>query len=149
MGSWTKKDLAKLQAKRGGLTPSPSRPKHVYRGTVMRSGWEVMYARHLDGLRDSGVILEWKYEPERFLLGKACSYCPDFRVLMSDRRLIYVEVKGYNRPTGNVKFKTTANLNNYAMFLMVYFRNERPVIKQNLGADLMPPVTLRMFGEPQ
>ena len=60
----------------------------------MRSGWEVKYAKWLDGQQ-----ILWEYEPS-FLLSDGRIYLADFR--LSDETI--VEIKGYFRPDAKIKW---------------------------------------------
>ncbi len=68
-------------------------------GVYVRSRWEANYYRYLQLLKDRGDILEFGYEPERFMFTSiqrgTRSYLPDFRVEWADGRVEYHEVKGY------------------------------------------------------
>lgn len=143
---YSKKEYEELLARRGGslkpLVISPASLTYTYRGTKMRSSWEVDYAAYLDVLALEKKIMRWDYEPERFLLGKKCSYLPDFRVITNDYGLVYIEVKGYNREAGNVKFKTAANNNPHALFVMVRMKSRYPIIRSVLGRIELCPATL-------
>ena len=66
--------------------PSPHAKKSYYKGTWMRSSWEVNIAQWLDRHN-----IKWEYEPKRFVL-KDRTYLPDF--YLKDRN-IYWEVKGW------------------------------------------------------
>jgi len=89
----------------------------------MRSQWEVWYAEYL---KLNGI--EFKYEPETFILEDGSAYTPDFLLISSGE---YVEVKGW---------LTTKHKNRISMF-----RSEHPNKKllladkdylQSLGIDL-------------
>lgn len=67
-----------------------------YKGTKMRSSWEVAYAKYLD--KNS---VKWQYEPKTFDLGTT-TYTPDFYLPDSDT---YVEIKGWWRDDAKKKFK--------------------------------------------
>lgn len=77
-----------------------------------RSRWEANYARYLEFLKRSGVILEWRHEPKTFwfdgIRRGVCSYLPDFEVSYPDGRTAYHEVKGYFDPRSRTKLKRMA-----------------------------------------
>lgn len=59
--------------------------------------------RHL-----AGEALSWRFQPLRLLLAPACSYTPDFKVILPDGRLDLAEVKGFWRDGARVKTKLAA-----------------------------------------
>jgi hypothetical protein len=65
----------------------------------MRSYWEANYAHYLNFLIKQGVVESWTYEEDVFWFMQikrgVRSYKPDFKVMYSDGRLEYHEVKGY------------------------------------------------------
>lgn len=65
-----------------------------YRNSLMRSSWEIKYARYLIKKH-----IKWQYEPKAFILGNT-TYTPDFYLPETDT---YVEIKGWWR--GNSKQK--------------------------------------------
>jgi len=67
-----------------------------YRGNLMRSSWEIEYAKYLDSLE-----ISWSYEPEALVIPGICTYFPDFYIHDFD---FYVEVKGYWRENSREKF---------------------------------------------
>ncbi len=73
-------------------------------GIFVRSSWEANYARYLNWLQSSGLILSWEYEAETFEFDKIKKgtkfYTPDFKVEMPDHTIEYHEVKGYMHPKG-------------------------------------------------
>lgn len=73
--------------------------KHKYSGPkgimLMKSGWEVKYAQHLDIL---GIA--WQYEP-LFLLSDGRAYLPDFQLSTGD----IIEIKGYMREDAKIKWE--------------------------------------------
>lgn len=64
-----------------------------------RSRWEANYARHLEQLRMSGDIAQWRHEPTVFFFDGAkdgvVSYLPDFEVTNMDGSVVFHEVKGW------------------------------------------------------
>ena len=143
----TTKQYKNIMAKRGrdATVPASKKPIIVFKGCVMRSKWEAEYAAYLETLRAAGDILVWDYEPERFILGDNCSYLPDFRVITNAWETIYIEVKGYARAAGMVKWKAAAARNVHAMFLMVRMRDRAPVL-MNVAHHREMSVNPNMFG---
>ena len=80
---------------------------------------ESRYAEVLEAMRLKGEIQEWAFEPERLVLAKATQYTPDFRVILSDGAVVFVEVKPHgwrkiaNQDKGAVKIKVAAELHPY------------------------------------
>lgn len=64
---------------------SPRGKQHKYAGYILRSTWELNFARVLDKL-----ALRWKYESKTFCLKNGQRYTPDFYLI--DYKL-YVEIK--------------------------------------------------------
>lgn len=79
------------------------------RRIFFKSGWEVKYARYLEGLKTLKVIKDWEYEPQRFLFEEIKSgtrtYTPDFKVFNVDDTHYWVEVKGYMDAKSKTKIK--------------------------------------------
>jgi len=73
-----------------------------YCGVMMRSSWEVNYARYLD---KKGI--KWLYESKTFNLGKT-TYTPDFYLPKKDS---YIEIKGWWDNKAREKFKLFKKLN--------------------------------------
>lgn len=104
-----------------------------YRNQRMNSMLEVDYATRLDYLLRAGKIERWDYEPERFLLGVKCTYAPDFRVIMPDGNIVFIETKGYLSEQGRVKFRTAAHSNPMYGFIMVGKVRGSFVLRENLS----------------
>lgn len=77
--------------------------KNIY----FKSLWEVEYAIYLQFLKDSGIIMEWEYEPKIFrfpgIKSKAKNYKPDFRLTGEDGTVVYHEVKGFMFPKAKLQ----------------------------------------------
>lgn len=74
-----------------------------------RSGWEVVYARYLEWLKDNNKISEWEYEPKTFWFEKIKrgirSYTPDFKIYNWTGSSEYHEVKGFMDKKSKTKIK--------------------------------------------
>jgi len=85
--------------KEGKLNPHFGKVSHgkwsKYKGTWMRSSYEVAYAKYLDKNN-----IKWQYESKTFDLGNT-TYTPDFYLPESDT---YIEIKGYWRDDAKKKF---------------------------------------------
>lgn len=121
--------MSTRRTKKGGANPASL----IYRNQRMKSALEVDYASRLDILLRAGTIDRWDYEPERFLLGMQCTYCPDFRVIMPDGNIVFVETKGYLRDQGRIKFRTAAHSNPMYAFIMVGKTNGSFVLRENMS----------------
>ena len=108
------------QAKVGGqlLAEATAKPKEHKYGRY-KSKWEALFATELDYLKAAGEILAWEYEPWSMKLTEArvvgsktrpgVRFTPDFVVVLPDRRLRVVEVKGYQRNSSINRFKMAAD----------------------------------------
>ena len=77
-----------------------------------RSKWEANYAHYLQWLKEKGQIAEWEHEPTTFwfegVKRGTVSYLPDFRVVETDGRESYHEVKGWMDDRSKTKIKRMA-----------------------------------------
>ena len=75
----------------------------------MRSAWERNIARYFEFLKQNGDILEWEYEPQKFIFHKINygnrTYLPDFRITENDGSQHYVEVKGRMDSSSRTKLR--------------------------------------------
>lgn len=84
---------------------------HIIAGNkyYFRSLLEAAYARRLEMLKNSNLILDWEHEPHTFYfqdIRRGCTnYRPDFRVIKMDGTHYWVEVKGYWDPKSLTKVK--------------------------------------------
>jgi hypothetical protein len=74
----------------------PQYKTYYYKNILMRSSWEVKYAKYLDKNN-----IKWDYEPKFFELGYT-TYTPDFYLPKTDE---YIEIKGWWRDKSLLKFK--------------------------------------------
>lgn len=82
------------EGKRQPITTGNKWKKIRYKNYLMRSSWEVNYAKHLDNKN-----LTWEYEPKIFHC-KTTKYIPDFYIKEFN---LYVEIKGYWYPNARKK----------------------------------------------
>lgn len=86
---------------------------------------ESRYAEVLEGMKLRGEIQEWAFEVERLVIAKNTQWTPDFRVIMADGTIVFVEVKpsGYknipNQDKNTVKLKVAAELHPYIFWRAV------------------------------
>ena len=78
----------------------------------------------LEGLRLSGEILEWRYEPLNFRMADNTYYRPDF-LLIYETHFEIVEIKGFLRDDAHVKFKTCAALYPWFKWRMIFYNKRQ------------------------
>lgn len=73
------------------------------------SKMEANYALYLDFLKKQKEILNWEYEPDRFVFEKILTgtrvYTPDFKVWITPAKWEYHETKGYMDAQSKTKLK--------------------------------------------
>ena len=80
---------------------------------------EQRYAGELQARLMLGEIQRWDFEPERLILGKDCTYQPDFRVISQEGFVEFHEVKPSawkfipNQSNSATKLKVAAELHPY------------------------------------
>lgn len=75
-----------------------------------RSKWERDFACYLEYLKKQKQLLQWTYEPRKFSFTSkystgATSYTPDFRTTAIDKKVTWIEVKGYLNAQSKQKIK--------------------------------------------
>ena len=85
-----------------------TRARAIHRPGVMNKT-EAAYGFYLSDLQNKGAIREFKFESVKLILGKRCSYTPDFMVVLPDGTLEFHEVKGFWRDDARVKIKAAAD----------------------------------------
>lgn len=77
-----------------------------------RSGTEANVARYLNFLKAHGQIVDWLYEPKRFMFDEikrgVNSYLPDFQVWSTKCAYSWWELKGWRHPKGEVALRRMA-----------------------------------------
>jgi len=76
--------------------PASQAKKIIYKKILMRSSWEIAYAKWLDKNN-----IKWSYESKTFDLGNS-TYTPDFYLPKQNK---YIEIKGYYRKSFIKKFQ--------------------------------------------
>lgn len=113
MSNWTQADLDRHNARmRKGKAPEEETAPEPTDEPVFRSEWEAQYAGELEIRRLAGDIIEWHHEPIKLKLyttiergkRKSVYYIPDFMILHNDGKTEMVEVKGYEREVGRLKY---------------------------------------------
>jgi len=98
-----------------------------------RSGWEVVYARYLEWLKDNGKIEKWEYEPKTFWFKEikrgVRSYTPDFKIYNWTGTIEYHEVKGYMDNKSKTKVKRMAKYYPSVFLKVVDQNNYKPIKK--------------------
>lgn len=78
-------------------------------GTHFRSSWERNVARWLNWRIEQGEVVSWEFEPHRFtfpgVLRGPGGYTPDFRLVLPDGSVEWLEVKGRELPADRSKWK--------------------------------------------
>lgn len=101
---------------------------------------ESAYGVYLDLQKKSGLIDEWKYEPETLKIGADCRYTPDFRVIRTGfpedptkpcySIIEFHEVKGTSRGKAYieddalVKIKAAAEMHPYKFIIVWRVKDE-------------------------
>lgn len=71
-----------------------------------KSGWEKLYAQHLETLKKAGDVLWYKYEGIRLRLADGALFSPDFAVVTAPLGALELhEVKGQWREAAKVRWK--------------------------------------------
>lgn len=84
-----------------------------YNGKKYHSKKEAGYAQYLDGLVSLGEVREWQGQVKyKITLNKAsiCTYILDFKVIYSDGRIEYVDVKPFDKRRGKYILTATYSL---------------------------------------
>jgi hypothetical protein len=84
---------------------------------------EARYAAHLEGLKQSGWIIDYSFESVKLRLAKKTFYAPDFFVVFHDHFEVH-EVKGFWRDDARVKIKVAARLFPYWKFQAVQWKKK-------------------------
>lgn len=91
------------------------KPRHKYIYGQM-NGLEKSYSQNLNILKNTGTIVDWKFEKIKLKLAGDTFYTPDFFVVKPER-IEFHEVKGFWRDDARVKIKVAAE--QYPWFLFV------------------------------
>lgn len=87
--------------------------KRIGRGIHRKAGsmnsYELAYSRYLEGLKHSGSVLWFEFEPMSLKLAPSTHYRPDFLVQLSDLTLEIHEVKGHWEEKARIKIKVAAD----------------------------------------
>lgn len=83
------------------------------------NGLESRYALLLEAQKRNGLILDYKYQPEKFKLAKGAYFTPDFMVLDKDGLVEVHEVKGHWEEAARVRIKVAAELHTWFLFRAV------------------------------
>ena len=107
--NWTEEQLEELLSRRGkAAKPVKAKARPVKRTPGRMNKLEAAYSEYLDLLLAAGEILAWDFEPEKFRIGHKCFYTPDFRIVLADRTIRFVDVKGFREDDAVVKIKSAA-----------------------------------------
>jgi len=102
------------------------RGKHYF-----RSGWEVVYARYLQWLKNTGRIEKWEYEPDTFWFKEikrgVRSYTPDFKIYNWTGTTEFHEVKGYMNDKSKTKIKRMAKYYPKIALVVICKKEYKPI----------------------
>ena len=85
---------------------------------------ELRYSTQLQMLKQTGKIIDWKFEELRFMLGNGAWYKPDFLIVKTNVYEIH-ETKGFWREAARVRIKTAAYRFPWFKWCAVQWINER------------------------
>lgn len=86
---------------------------------------EKRYSNVLEAMLARGDIVRFDFEPERLVIGPNTAYTPDFRVMLADGSIVFIEVKPRNwrsipnQDKGTVKIKVACELHPYIFWRVV------------------------------
>jgi hypothetical protein len=109
--NWTKEELDKhyREVQQTVELPAPSdRVKRFCNTAGKMNRWEKVFAQELQQKLALGLIEWYAFEAIKLKLADATFYTPDFAVLEKGK-LIFEEVKGFERDDAIVKFKVAAS----------------------------------------
>jgi hypothetical protein len=120
------RDLPENAPQRAILDELHNRPKPFDAMKRFANGMNKTEAKYADklaiehGLRE---IEDWKWcgkdRSESFLIGKRRRYTPDFKKWLNDGRMEVIEIKGYLRDGGSIRFDLAAEANPQYVFRML------------------------------
>ena len=97
-----------------GCAPSPKPSRRLARARKPNPGGQVVsklerdYGAHLEALKRSGEIVDYKHQPLKLRLADKTYYNPDYSVHRTDDVIELVEVKGFWEDMSRVKVKVCA-----------------------------------------
>jgi predicted nuclease of restriction endonuclease-like RecB superfamily len=102
---WSRKQYNAF-LKKNGMQQESECKIDVIKKNKYRNDWEREFGeRVLPNLLDGGGIIWFEYEPFKIKIGTGVYIIPDFIAMRPNRNLIVYEVKGFQRPVWNVKWK--------------------------------------------
>lgn len=90
---------------------------------------EEEYANYLEGQKQIGNVLWYRFEGIKFRLGDNVHYNPDFAVMRSDNKMEIHEVKGsltFIRDDAKVKIKVAAEMFPFKFYLVAPKKKVKP-----------------------
>jgi len=90
---------------------------------------EAAYADRLENMKHVGIIMDYVFEPFKFVLANRTTYTPDFLVVFKDRFEIH-EVKGFWRDDARVKIKVTAEKFKWFKFIAIQYKRKQWIIEE-------------------
>jgi hypothetical protein len=123
---WSPGQLAEFEKRKA--TPAATSKQRVQALGRLKAGamnkTEARYAAHLEGLKQAGEILWFKFEGFKLRLADNTFLTPDFSVMTADRSLQCHEVKGFWEDDARVKIKVAADMYPFE-FIAVKVRKEK------------------------
>lgn len=113
-----------MKSQRQNPTTSPSKRARAIKRPGVMNRLETRYSEHLQALQDTGEILRFDYEPEKFNLGPKTYYTPDFRVVTTEGYIEFHECKGFWRQSGRIKIKVASDLHPMYKWIAVQWKNK-------------------------
>lgn len=96
-----------------------------------KSGWEQLYAQHLETLKRSGEVLWYRYEGLRLRLADGAQFSPDFAVVTAPLGALELhEVKGQWREAAKVRWKLAKETFPFVFKLITKAKNGRFTIAE-------------------
>lgn len=80
---------------------------------------ETAFAGLLEQQQTDGLITWWRFEPVKLRLATGAWYTPDFLAITRGGSILFYEVKGFWREAARVRIKVAAELNPWALFVVV------------------------------
>ena len=86
-----------------------------------KSNLERDFALHLESRKQSGGILEYRYEPLSIRVGVKTNYKVDFLIVLPSEEILFAEVKGWhkNRRDSITRLRVAADLLPWFHFMLV------------------------------
>lgn len=94
------------------------------------NGTESAYAELLQLRKEAGEVIDWQFEAVTFKLADDCRYTPDFKVLLSDHTVEFIDAKGGGPMDEKSRVKAKCAAEKFPEFVFVI---EQKLAKKNGG----------------